>query len=170
MITLAFFHQFQDELNAAKSLVETHCIIGRSIANQSFMEEKFDRFSPSGQSDNNEFEDFLPPLPNAKHRQKGRISSTYSNSTSITPTSTALDSESLRLPSETLRGEMHESKSEFERSKAEFKRENEQLRKTNVKLQRERKQDQETIDALRTENQQLNAKIHSLYERILEQK
>ena len=170
MITLVFFyfHQFQDELNAAKSLVETHCIIGRSIANQSFMEEKFDRFSSSGQSDNNEFEGFLPPFPNAKHRKKGRMSPAYSKPT--VSTSTALGSESLRFPSGTLRREMRESELEFERSKPEFECENEQLRKTNVKLQNERKQDQETITELRTENQQLNAKIHSLYERILEQK
>ena len=133
-------------------------------------ENDFRNFSTSSQSDNNEFEGFLPPFPNAKHRQKGRMSPAYSKPTSITPTSTALGSESLRLPSETLRREMRESELEFERSKPEFERENEQLRKTNVKLQSERKQHQETIAELRTENQQLNAKIHSLYERILEQK
>ena len=132
------------------------------------MEEKFDRFSTSGQSDNNEFEGFLPPFPNAKHRKKGRMSPAYSKPT--VSTSTALGSESLRFPSGTLRREMRESELEFERSKPEFERENEQLRKTNVKLQHERKQHQETIAELRTENQQLNAKIHSLYERILEQK
>ena len=136
------------------------------------MKKKFDRFSTSGLSDNNEFEGFLPPLPNAKHRQKGVISSIYSKPTAITPTSTDLGSESLRSPSETIHWEMRGSKSEleFDRSMSEFERENEQLRKTNVKLQRERKQDQETIAELSTENQQLNAKIHSLYERILEQK
>ena len=80
-----------------------------------------------------------------------------------------MGSDSLRSPSEAIQWGMHEGKSELElrRSKPEFERENEQLRKTNVKLQREWKQDQETISELRTENQQLNAKIHSLYERIL---
>ena len=112
----------------------------------------------------------MPPFPNAKHRQKGRISFTYSKPTVITPTSTVQGSKSLRLPSGTLRSETRESELELERSKPEFERENEQLRKTNVKLQHERKQHQETIAKLRTENQQLNTKIHSLYERILEQK
>ena len=141
------------------------------MSSRNFIVNDFRNFSSGDQKGVNEFDDLLPSLP-ANHRHKKRMSPAYSKSTVITPKSTSLGSDSLRSPSETIQWGMYEGKSEleFERSKPEFERENEQLRKTNVKLQRERKQDQETITELRSENQQLNAKIHSLYERILEQK
>ena len=141
------------------------------MSSRNFIVNDFRNSSSGDQKGVNEFDDLLPPFP-ASDRHKRRMSPAYSKSRVMTPTSTTLGSDSLCSPSETIQWGMHEGKSELEleRSKPEFERENDQLRKTNVKLQRERKQDQETIAELRTENQQLNAKIHSLYERILEQK